>query len=83
MPISAELRRKLLLYQRTEITKYPLYKHPPQTMQPARNRKVLERIAADERRHYAGWQKYPLTLAVAALGFGVGCPLRQVLEVEI
>lgn len=58
MEITSELKQKLLLYQRTEITEHQIYTRLAQTVQPAENRAILEQIAADELRHYNGWKKY-------------------------
>lgn len=52
------LRKKLLLYQRDEITEHQIYKKLAEATQSAENRQVLERIAADEKRHYDLWATY-------------------------
>ena len=58
MEISQEIQQQLLLYQKNEITEHHIYNRLAQTVESPENRRVLERIAADELRHYQGWRKY-------------------------
>jgi rubrerythrin len=51
MAIAPELKDQLLTYQRNEITEYHIYRNLAQTTTSAENRRVLERIAEDERAH--------------------------------
>ncbi len=48
----------LLEYQRNEITEHHIYSRLATTLREPENRRVLERIAADELRHYREWRKY-------------------------
>jgi VIT1/CCC1 family predicted Fe2+/Mn2+ transporter len=58
MPISDEIRRKLLVYQGNEITEHHIYKKLAQKIRSPENRQVLENIADDELRHYHEWREY-------------------------
>ena len=58
MAISQEIREKLLVYQRNEITEHHIYKKLAQTIQSPENRHILEQIADDELRHYHDWRKH-------------------------
>ncbi|MCX7885789.1 MAG: VIT1/CCC1 transporter family protein [Verrucomicrobiae bacterium] len=58
MTISAEARTLLAQLQRTEITEYHVYRRLAQTLPESENRRILERIADDERRHARLWEKY-------------------------
>ena len=58
MSISGELRGKLLVYQQNEITEHHIYTMLARTVKSSENRRVLEKIAADELRHYQNWQQY-------------------------
>jgi VIT1/CCC1 family predicted Fe2+/Mn2+ transporter len=58
MEISEEIRRELLTFQRNEITEHYIYKRLAAKTKSQENRQVLEKIAADELRHYQGWKKY-------------------------
>jgi len=58
MELSAEVRQKLLAFQRIEITENHIYSRLAGTVQSPENRKVLEKIAADEMRHYEKWRSY-------------------------
>lgn len=50
--------KRVLTYQQNEITEFHIYTRLAQTMTSSKNRKVLERIAADEQRHYEVWKSY-------------------------
>lgn len=56
MQISEDVRRRLMTFQRLEITEHHIYKRLARTMQASANREILEKIAADERRHYEDWK---------------------------
>jgi VIT1/CCC1 family predicted Fe2+/Mn2+ transporter len=56
MSISEEIRRKLLTYQKNEITEYHIYRRLARTVSSPENRRILENIAADELRHYGVWR---------------------------
>lgn len=56
--INADIRKKLILFQKTEITEYHIYKRLAQKISSPENAKVLKQIAEDELRHYNGWKKY-------------------------
>jgi VIT1/CCC1 family predicted Fe2+/Mn2+ transporter len=58
MAISEDVRRKLLDFQRSEITEHHIYRRLARTIQSPENRRVLENIAADELRHYEQWRSY-------------------------
>jgi VIT1/CCC1 family predicted Fe2+/Mn2+ transporter len=58
MPISDEIRDKLLVFQENEITEYHIYKRLAKSIQSPENQEVLERIADDELRHYGEWRQY-------------------------
>ncbi|MEN6577320.1 MAG: VIT1/CCC1 transporter family protein [Phycisphaerales bacterium] len=58
MDLSPEIRQKLLAFQRVEITENHIYSRLAGTVKSPENRKVLERIAADEMRHYEQWRTY-------------------------
>ena len=58
MEISEQLRRQLLTYQRNEITEHHIYKRLAATIKSPANRRILEEIANDERRHCDEWKAY-------------------------
>ncbi len=58
MELSADVRQKLLAFQRIEITENHIYSRLAGTIKSPENRKVLEKIAADEMRHYEKWRSY-------------------------
>jgi VIT1/CCC1 family predicted Fe2+/Mn2+ transporter len=58
MELTPEIRQKLLLYQKIEITEHHIYQNLARTARTAENRQVLERIAKDELRHYEDWKRY-------------------------
>jgi len=58
MDLSPEIRQRLLAFQRVEITENHIYSRLAGTVKSAENRRVLERIAADEMRHYEQWRRY-------------------------
>jgi VIT1/CCC1 family predicted Fe2+/Mn2+ transporter len=58
MELSADLRKRLLAMQGEEITGHYIYKKIAAGTSDAANRRVLEKIAADELSHYQTWKKY-------------------------
>ena len=58
MNISDEVRKKLLTYQRSEITEHYVYLRLARAVKSVENRRVLERIANDELAHYHTWRNY-------------------------
>lgn len=58
MALSQELRARLLRYQRNEITEHHIYTRLARTVKSPENRRILEKIAADELRHYGEWKAY-------------------------
>jgi VIT1/CCC1 family predicted Fe2+/Mn2+ transporter len=58
MAISEETKRKILAYQKNEITEHHIYLRIARQVKCAENRTILERIAGDELRHYEQWRSY-------------------------
>jgi len=58
MNLTEDIRKKVVLFQQTEITEYHIYKRLAQRIKSPENAKILDQIAEDERRHYEGWKKY-------------------------
>jgi VIT1/CCC1 family predicted Fe2+/Mn2+ transporter len=58
MEPSAELRQQLLVFQRNEITEHHIYKRLAKSVKSPQNREILEKIAADELKHYKLWKAY-------------------------
>jgi VIT1/CCC1 family predicted Fe2+/Mn2+ transporter len=58
MTISEDIRRKILAFQKNEITEYHLYRRLARFVKSPENRRVIEKIAEDERRHYHQWRNY-------------------------
>jgi VIT1/CCC1 family predicted Fe2+/Mn2+ transporter len=58
MEISQHVRKKLLNYQKNEITEYHIYRRLAAAIKTPENREVLTKIAADELRHYHEWKTY-------------------------
>lgn len=50
-----KLKRELIQAQRNEITEYHVYRRLARRQKDSHNRQVLEKIAADEKRHYDFW----------------------------
>lgn len=57
-PLDPAVRRRLLTAQRNEITEHEIYTTLAGMVRGARNREVVERIAAEELAHYHAWQHY-------------------------
>lgn len=58
MQLTEDIRKKVILFQRTEITEYHIYKRLAKRIKSSENAKILDQIAEDEKRHYEGWKKY-------------------------
>jgi VIT1/CCC1 family predicted Fe2+/Mn2+ transporter len=56
--ISEDIRKKIILFQETEITEYHIYKRLAKHIKSEENAKILNAIAEDELRHYNGWKEY-------------------------
>lgn len=52
-----EIKKKILKFQKNEITEHCIYRKLASIEKSAKNKEVLERIAADELRHYEVWKK--------------------------
>ena len=53
-----DIKRELLVFQRTEITEHHVYRRLASVVPPGENRRVLEKIADDELAHAQVWAKY-------------------------
>ena len=58
MQIAEEIREKILVFQRLEITEYHIYKRLAKKIKSPENAKIVAQIAEDELRHYEGLKKY-------------------------
>ena len=58
MQLSEDIRKKVLLFQQTEITEHHIYKRLAEKIKSPENAKIVAQIAADELRHYEGLKKY-------------------------
>lgn len=58
MDTSGELREQLLVYQKNEVTEHYIYARLAGAVKSPENRRILERIAQDELRHYHEWKKH-------------------------
>ncbi|RJQ50636.1 MAG: rubrerythrin family protein [Desulfobacteraceae bacterium] len=58
MPITGELKERLIEYQRNEITESRIYRRLARTIEGSENRRILEKIAEDELGHYRIWRTY-------------------------
>ena len=56
--LSEDIRKKVILFQETEITEYHIYKRLSKQIKSVENAKILDQIAEDELRHYKGWMEY-------------------------
>ena len=52
------MMKKLLAFQKSEITEHFIYLRLAAIEKGAKNKEILEKIAADELRHYQVWKKY-------------------------
>jgi VIT1/CCC1 family predicted Fe2+/Mn2+ transporter len=58
MQLTEDIRNKLLLFQKTEITEYHIYKRLAKRINSPENAKILDQIAEDEKRHFERWKTY-------------------------
>jgi VIT1/CCC1 family predicted Fe2+/Mn2+ transporter len=58
MELSEEIRQKLLVFQKNEITEYYIYMRLAGFVRAPENRRLLAKIADDELRHYGVWKTY-------------------------
>jgi VIT1/CCC1 family predicted Fe2+/Mn2+ transporter len=58
MQLTEDIRQEILVFQRTEITEYHIYKRLAGRIKSPENAKILAQIAEDELRHYQGWKRY-------------------------
>lgn len=90
MEIQPALMKKLLAFQRNEITEHHIYRRLARTIKSPENAAILEQIAADELHHYHGWKQYTgqevqpdwwkvwkYTLIGRILGFTFGVKLME------
>jgi VIT1/CCC1 family predicted Fe2+/Mn2+ transporter len=56
--IDEVLRKKILTFQKNEITEHIIYDRLSRSVKDGHNRKVLKDISGDELRHYHTWKKY-------------------------
>ena len=56
--LNEDIKKKVLLFQETEITEYHIYSRLAKRIKSEKNADILEKIAQDELRHYEGWKKY-------------------------
>ncbi len=56
--LTPEVKKKLLEFQRTEITEYAIYKKLAEWIDIPKNKAVLEKIAREELAHYNLWKSY-------------------------
>lgn len=61
MEINQELHNQILIFQENEITEYHIYKRLGEWVKSDDNKRILLKIAEDERRHYTEWMKYTKT----------------------
>ena len=53
-----ELKKKILEFQKNELTEYFTYRKLSERVKNPRNKEVLQRIAEDENKHYDFWKQY-------------------------
>jgi len=58
MDISADLNKRLLVYQKNEITEHHIYQRLAESVKSPQNREILAKIADDELQHYQMWKNY-------------------------
>jgi vacuolar iron transporter family protein len=58
MNITETMRKKLLRFQKNEITEHHIYDKLARTVKSPENQKILADIADDELRHYRKWRQY-------------------------
>jgi len=58
MELTEQLRARLLVFQRVELTEHHIYAKLAKTVKGTENQQILEKISADELHHAQLWQKY-------------------------
>jgi len=58
MPLDEGMRRRLLAYQKSEVTEHHIYRRLAGRIASPENRRVLEGIADEELRHYHRWREH-------------------------
>jgi len=58
MTLSPDIRQELLKAQKSEITEYHVYQNIAKTLPEEENRRIVEQIGEDEKRHYEIWKGY-------------------------
>lgn len=58
MSIKPEIKKQLLIAQKTEITEHLVYKKIAKRIKDENNRQIVEEIGNDEKRHYDIWKGY-------------------------
>ena len=58
MQLSDDIRKKVILFQKIELTEYHIYKRLARHIASKENAEILNHIAEDELRHYNGWKEY-------------------------
>lgn len=58
MQLTKEVHKKVLDFQRAEITEYHIYSRLAKKIGPPENAKIIQQIAEDELRHYNRWKNY-------------------------
>ena len=58
MQLSDDIRKKIMVFQRIEITEHEIYKRLAVKINSPENAKIVAQIAEDEMRHYEGLKKY-------------------------
>jgi VIT1/CCC1 family predicted Fe2+/Mn2+ transporter len=58
MELSPEIRQELLKAQKNEITEYHVYHNIAKILKDPENRRIVEEIGDDEKRHYEIWKSY-------------------------
>ncbi len=61
MPEETNLKTEMLKFQENEITEYHIYKRLAKKITSQNNRQILEKISADELRHYYRWKSLTQT----------------------
>ena len=58
MQLTEDIRKKIIVFQRIEITEHHIYKRLAATIKSPENAKIVAQIADDELRHYEGLKIY-------------------------
>ena len=58
MQLTEDIRNKVILFQKLEITEHHIYKRLAKTIKSPENAKIVQQIADDELGHYEGLKKY-------------------------